>query len=318
MVNCRRSTPLLSIPVALLFAISLFAADEPVPKSKAFVEKRVSNPDGTDVFDASGKWLASFTDGCVTVRLRGASRTFNERTAKHSVVASEWVRVLPKAFAGTMDEAWLAAALSDTSPDTLQIAMQYIEGSPDVLDDKNQRIAGDAGYGPLKPDGAREEGADFNDYLGVAWTYADGKSDKPEKAQLGCVDCSGFMRLLWGHRAKVPLALEPLADRSAIPRRAVQIAESGPGVMIIKNSGEQVKDFAALKTGDLVFFDASTDDGAAIDHVGMYLGKDEAGRHRFISSRKSINGPTLGDFKGDSLLDGNGLYAKAFRCTRRL
>lgn len=309
---CRR------VLVISVVALAGLAADAPAPRSKAFVEKRASNPDGTDVFDGAGKWVASFTDGCVTVRLRGPSRTFSERTAKHPLTTTEWVRVLPKTFAGTVDEAWLTAALDDTSPDILQIAMQYIDGAPDVLDDKNQRIAGDAGYGPLNGDGAREEGADFNDYLGVVWTYSGGKTDKPEKAQLGCVDCSGFTRLVWGYRAKVPLALEPLADRSALPRRAVQIAESGPGVAIVKNSGEQAKDFAAVKTGDLVFFDASTDDGAAIDHVGMYLGKDDAGRHRFISSRKSINGPTLGDFKGDSLLDGGGLYAKAFRCTRRL
>ena len=39
--------------------------------------------------------------------------------------------------------------------------------------------------------------------------------------------------------------------------------------------------------------------------------------HRFISSRKSANGPTLGDTNGKSLLDGTGLYAKSFRAARR-
>jgi hypothetical protein len=73
-----------------------------------------------------------------------------------------------------------------------------------------------------------------------------------------------------------------------------------------------------LQTGDLVFFDADPSDDPAIDHVGMFLGRDEAGRSRFISSRKSPNGPTLGDVHGASLLDGTGLYARSFRSARRL
>ena len=55
--------------------------------------------------------------------------------------------------------------------------------------------------------------------------------------------------------------------------------------------------------------------------VGLFLGVDSAGYHRFISSRKSINGPTLGDYKGRSILEpvnGTGLYAHAFRAVRRL
>jgi hypothetical protein len=68
----------------------------------------------------------------------------------------------------------------------------------------------------------------------------------------------------------------------------------------------------------LVFFDAAADDGKQIDHVGIYLGRDAGGNHRFVSSRKSINGPTLGDYNGRSILNGTGLYAKAFRAARRL
>lgn len=49
-----------------------------------------------------------------------------------------------------------------------------------------------------------------------------------------------------------------------------------------------------------------------IDHVGMYLGLDRDDfrrgiprHHRFISSRKSTNGPTFGDKGGrPSILDG--------------
>jgi hypothetical protein len=50
----------------------------------------------------------------------------------------------------------------------------------------------------------------------------------------------------------------------------------------------------------------------------MYLGIDSGGHHRFISSRKTANGPTLGDTGGRSILDGTGFYAVAFRSARRL
>jgi cell wall-associated NlpC family hydrolase len=89
------------------------------------------------------------------------------------------------------------------------------------------------------------------------------------------------------------------------------------GVTII-GSGEAGTHFERLQAGDLVFFDADPLDGPAIDHVGMFLGQDEAGHWRFVSSRKSPNGPTMGDLHGASLLDGTGLYARSFRSARRL
>jgi hypothetical protein len=57
---------------------------------------------------------------------------------------------------------------------------------------------------------------------------------------------------------------------------------------------------------------------STIDHVGMYLGKDAGGHYQFVSSRKSINGPTLGDYMGSLILDGTKLYGASFRGTRRL
>ena len=88
--------------------------------------------------------------------------------------------------------------------------------------------------------------------------------------------------------------------------------------MIVSNTKVQVKDFSQIGIGDLVFFDADESDGTRIDHIGMYLGLDAGKHHRFISSRKGANGPTLGDYKGKSILDGTGLYARAFRAIRRL
>jgi hypothetical protein len=43
-----------------------------------------------------------------------------------------------------------------------------------------------------------------------------------------------------------------------------------------------------------------------------------AGNHRFISTRKKTDGPTLRDYNGRSILEGTGLYAGAFHAVRRL
>ena len=279
-----------------------------------FVYTRESDPARTVVTNSAGEWLATFTDGSYTVSLKGPTRTFSEGTATYPVTHSTWVRVLPKPFDGQMDETWLKRELTNTSPDVLQLAMQYIEGAPPIYDASGLRIAGDADYGPLV-DGARQEGSDFNDYLGVPWTYGT-SVDSPEESQIGSLDCSGFMRMVFGYRSELPLALT--SSGTAIPRRAYQMLDSAPGVVTVPNTGTQVTSFTKLSPGDLVFFDVSTDDGTQIDHVGMYLGLDAGGNHRFISSRKSINGPTLGDYAGKSILNGTGLYASSFRAVRRL
>jgi cell wall-associated NlpC family hydrolase len=87
---------------------------------------------------------------------------------------------------------------------------------------------------------------------------------------------------------------------------------------VIQNMNARVGDLSPLAVGDLLFFDRDTKDGRRLDHVGMYLGPDEGGHHRFISSRKTHNGPTLGDVGGRSILDGTGDYARSFRAARRL
>ncbi len=121
-----------------------------------------------------------------------------------------------------------------------------------------------------------------------------------------------------GYADAIPLSRQIKPDSSTRPRRAWQICVGAPGINIVPNTGIQVTDFSKLGIGDLVFFDASDDDGSEIDHVGMFMGLDAANKHRFISSRKSINGPTLGNFNGKSLLEGTGLYARSFRAVRRL
>jgi len=289
--------------------------------------QRHARPDRTEVRDSNNKWLATMTDGAYTVTLAGPVRTFSEPTAADSVRHGVWVRTLPAPFDGNVDSTWLESALKANKQavaDVAAIAMQYIAGAPVIFEEELQ-IAGDAAYGPLT-DGEREEGSDFNDYLGIEWVYPE-QGDKPEKRQRHCLDCSGFIRMVWGYRHHlagynypdtVPLCLKPQKSHRAIPRRAFEIYDAAPGVVIVRNTKVQVKDFSQIGIGDLVFFDADESDGTQIDHIGMYLGLDAGNHYRFISSRKGANGPTLGDYKGKSILDGTGLYARSFRAVRRL
>jgi cell wall-associated NlpC family hydrolase len=285
------------------------------------------DPRRVHALDGGGQWQATFTVGAYTVTLRGPSRSLREgRVAvRHDV----WVRSYPEPFQeANLDPDWLARALranAEAAPDVLAIAFQYTAGIRRVFEGGLQ-IAGNARYGP-RTDGSREEGADFNDYLGIAWEYPDEPLDVPESRQIRCLDCSGFVRMVYGYRrsldsatyrSSVPLCRAPRADRRAIPRRAHEIFTAGPGITVIADEGRQTRAFDALATGDLVFFDADAEDGPRLDHVGIYAGVDTQGHHRFISSRKRANGPTIADLGGRSILDGDGIYARAFRAARRL
>jgi hypothetical protein len=299
----------------------------------AFTYTRLSDPTRVEVRHDDA-WVATFTAGCYTVTLAGPERTFVERhrrngqTRRVEVRHATWVRAAPGPAATRIDERWLTHALAANAagtPDALGIAMQYLKGAPELTEGDLQ-IAGDASYGPRDGDGRRQERSDFNDYLGLIWLYPTDPPDRPERDELHCLDCSGYMRMVWGYRHhlpgsgyvdSVPLSIRP-REGTTLPRRAVQQCASAPGLMLIENAGTQVTDLSRLGIGDLVFFDADRDDGTAIDHVGMYLGVDTAGHHRFISSRKTIDGPTFADVGGPSLLDGRGHYARTFRAVRRL
>lgn len=280
---------------------------------------RLQDPARTVVTDANGTWIATFTDSSRSVLLAGATRTFSEPAHTSATITHDrWVRLLPEPFQGTVDASWLDAARTDPRPDVLATAMEYGHGAESAFDAEGLRYAGDADYGPLQADGTRQEGSDFNDYLGVTWTYGTSTA-RPDTHQYGSLDCSGFVRMVFGYRGGIPMTLK--ADGSALPRRAHAQYEGGPGTVIIGNTGVQATAYDRLQPGDLVFFDASTDDATAIDHVGIYLGVDSGRNHRFVSSRKKANGPTLGDYGGRSILNplkGTGLYALSFRAARRL
>lgn len=103
-----------------------------------------------------------------------------------------------------------------------------------------------------------------------------------------------------------------------MPRRAHELYENAPGTIIIAHTGVQSTAYARLVPGDTLYWDADPDDGPRLDHTGIYLGVDPAGYHRFISSRKSTNGPTMGDHQARSVLNRTGIYTTAFRAARRL
>ena len=299
----------------------------------SFSYESLTNPDRIRVTE-KGAWVATFTLGCYTVALAGPARKFSEKYrsdgATHTVTVahSTWVRAAPGPVDETIDERWLSCALAANragTPDALAIAMQYIKGAPPVLLGDLQ-IAGDASYGPLLPNGSRDEGSDFNDYLGLRWLYPDDEADKPEASQHRCLDCSGYLRMVWGYRHQLPEAgypdTIPLSRRpqsnTTLPRRSFEIYDDATGIILIEDAGTRPTDLDILGPGDLVFFDADDEDGDRLDHVGMYLGADVAGAHRFISSRKTADGPTLADAGGRSILDGTGTYARGFRAARRL
>jgi hypothetical protein len=303
----------------LALTIVLAAGCVPLMARRASSENwtltRLSGPDRTVVTNEMGAWVATFTDNAHAVTLAGPQRTLTERMLRHEVVTTTYVRVLPRPFNGKVDPGWLTQALTSKEPDILAISLEYLHGSESIFDEDGRRIAGDAQYGPLNQDGLREEGADFQDYLGVSWTY-EGKVRRPVDRFAGSLDCSGYIRMIWGMRGGLPVARGD--SDTGIPRRSFEIARSGPGVEVLANTGKVPQLLDKLSPGDLVFFDADTTDGSQIDHVGMFVGKDTGGHYRFISSRKTNDGPTMGDFGGASILDGNGKYAEAFRLARRL
>lgn len=281
--------------------------------SNPWTSVRLVSPARTEVRNGNGSLLATLTDGSRSVVLTGPARTLSESGTTLSVTTASWVRLLPSPFTGVIDQPWLEAALADRSPDILAVALEYVTGAKTRRASDGALVSADATYGPLV-DGVRQEGSDWNDFLQVKASY-DGITDSPETAQAGALDCSGFVRMVFGRRLGIPMALA--SDRVRLPRRATQMHTDGPGTLLA-NSTTQITDMSLLLAGDLVLFDASGDDGTAIDHVGIYLGLDSVGHPRFVSSRKKADGPTLGDTGGRSTLNGSGLYATSLRAVRRL
>ncbi|MDI1478396.1 hypothetical protein [Polyangium sp. y55x31] len=284
-----------------------------------------------------GDDVAWFTKGAYTVRMIGPPRTFDPGAPAPLVTTTTWIRTLDAPFdaAATSSQdlrAWLNAAraanCATTMPDILAIAFEYIEGTPN-----------DAGY---------EFGADFHDYLGIDWDPPDADVRAANPAQLGKLDCSGYMRLVFGERtnfvhdgvrAKIPLSLH---EAGAIPRTSREQYRSGPGKILVpfrteppgaeRFHGEPTaEELSAIEIGDLVFFDTDClydvptpscgTDWTTISHVGLYVGQDAAGDRRFISSRIVADGPTVANTGGFSIFNATPgvphAYPTWFRAARR-
>lgn len=278
-------------------------------------------------------WVATFTTGSRTVTMSGDLRTFTENAL--SVEHNTWVRLLSTAFAGTVDTAWITARLTENVtntnvPDILGIAMEY-------LNDGNL----DAKYGP---DSTLDEGSDWSDYLGIDYQYVNHWSQSLQKYtnwthvadpdRLGALDCSGYMRMIFGYRGGITMMYNPDPNNpnSLFPRRSYQMWDSCIGKKVMSGyvfgAQDAATKLAQVRIGDLVFFNADTSSATElwrIDHVGMYLGVDEAGNMRFVHSRSTDNrGPSFNyDSRGKSIINNDGTnnwlyYAKSLVGARRL
>ncbi|TFI30294.1 hypothetical protein E4P36_05340 [Streptomyces sp. 4R-3d] len=240
-----------------------------------------------------------------------------------AVTHDTWVRVLPEPFNGTWTGALadqIRAWAVDTTPDALAYAMMYVTGAPPVTSSalSGAQVAGQCNYGPLDTGGTPVEGADFHDYMGLNWTFPNGETQTAGAGEQGCMDCSGFVRMVYGFHMGIPMVRTSDFDGINLPRITKDIGPSGPGVIVVQ-SADAAPALMSLQIGDVPLFDADTSDPVAgqLDHNGIFLGVDSLGRYRFINSRKTPNGPTFGDLGGSSTLDGAGTYATSLRLIRR-
>ncbi|GGU60830.1 NlpC/P60 family protein [Streptomyces lavendofoliae] len=272
-------------------------------------------------------------DGCTNLPVKLLVSRFEVGAASWatppSVTHGEWVRVLPEPFDGTWTPALeqiIRGWASSTAPDVLAYAAMFLAGAPTVTSGsgpaKDKQILGESGYGYLDPQGYCYEGADFHEYMNVGWTFPDGTYTGPSSKQVGNLDCSGYTRMVYGYHMGVSMAAGADTSKTRLPRKSRDMVNHAPGVRIDQTTDGTAPPAAALlQPGDLVLFNADSGDDnptLTVDHVGIYLGKDTAGKRRFLSSRKTVNGPTMSDLGGASLLDGTGTYAKKLHTVHRI
>ncbi|MFC0541265.1 NlpC/P60 family protein [Kutzneria chonburiensis] len=249
---------------------------------------RLDGPARTAVLDEHARLVAMFTDGARTTVLSGPSRTFADPQRTSALVTtSNWVRLAPQAWkSGAEKESWfrpwLEQALGDRSPDILAVATQYVAS---------------AHYA---------DAADYNDFLGIS-----NRGVKPRKDRFGDVDSAGFVRLVYGYRMGYPIG------DNGLPRTPPEMPKAPLGAAIADNAVGQPQTRYLAQPGDLLLFSTDGNKGT-VDHVGIYLGVDDAGQQRFIASRGTPNGPSFGDSSGRSVLDDDGPYAAGLWGIRRL
>ncbi|NEA53590.1 hypothetical protein G3I60_05315 [Streptomyces sp. SID13666] len=293
----------------------------------------------------SGTWTYSVTDSTFLtgrIGLRALASTGNTNIPVNTIIDDftvtsatwahppvvthgTWVRVLAAPYSGT----WTSALADqvrqwavDTSPDVIGYAMMFAFQGSTVTDPalSGKRIFGEAQYGPLAADGSRIEFSDWNDFSGMGWTYPNGEVRTFPHGSVttsGGIDCSGFLRSVWRHMG-IPLTFDLNFDGLNLPRRTRDIGPYGPGVIVQQATGT-APSLTGLQIGDTVLFDADATEPieGQIDHNGIYLGVDSNGNNRFISSRKTVSGPTFADLGGPSIINGTGTFAARLRIIRR-
>ncbi|MFH8928735.1 NlpC/P60 family protein [Streptomyces pristinaespiralis] len=271
-------------------------------------------------------------DGCTNLPVKLIVSRFQVDAATWEVpprvTHRHWVRVLPQPFDGNWTpelEQVIRGWAGSTAPDVLAHAAMFLAGAPAVTSGagpaEGKQVLGEAGYGYLDPRGDRYEGADFHEYMNLGWTFPDGTWTGPSAKQAGNLDCSGYTRMVYGYHMGVPTAAGEDTSGTRLPRRSRDMADHAPGVRVDRTDGTAPPAATQLQPGDLLLFNAdSGDDGvsATVDHVGIYLGEDVAGGRRFLSSRKTVDGPTMSDLGGASLLDGTGTYARTLHTVHRI
>ncbi|MEV4940443.1 C40 family peptidase [Streptomyces zaomyceticus] len=293
---------------------------------------RLENPARSVLRGPDGQVKAVLTDGARFAKLTGPARTFAEPTSTASKVSTtDWVRLMPEPWAKGAEKQkwfkeWYAQNATSAEDDLFAFAFQYVAGAAQKKDARGVVYAGDANFGPLNTSGAeggdlRLEQSDFYDFLGTPYPFRDGVTGSPEAMRARSLDCSGFIRMVLGYRARYPLMSSDTSG-DGLPRTANGMARSRQGVDVLPLTGISGQDrptaIDQLQAGDLVFFKLDTRTGPRLDHVGMVLGHDTEGHLIFVSSREEVNGPTIGDVGGVSRLDGNGYYAKTLRSAKRL
>lgn len=268
----------------------------------------------------------------VTLAVTAFQVTDSAWASPPSVTHGDWVRLLPEPYDGNWTpevERTVRALSGSLAPDVLSYAAMFLGGAGPVIAGAGQgqgkQVLGESGYGYLDPYGFRYEGADFHEYMNTGWTFDDGGYTGPSSKQVGNMDCSGYVRMVYGYHLGVPVAKGSDTTGLRLPRKSRDMAEHAPGVRIARTDGTAPPAAPLLQPGDLVLFNADSSDDSGdgaesvtVDHVGVYLGLDADGGRRFLSSRKTVNGPTMSDLGGGSLLDGVGTYARTLHTVHRI
>ena len=258
------------------------------PAATSYSYLRLDHPPRTEVLDQNDELVATFTDGARSTVLSGPTRTFTDAVRTTAVITTDtWVRFAPQSWHAGDERAdwfrpWLAHALTDRSADLLAVATQYVTGAHFAAD------------------------ADIADFLGQPW-----QGHSPRKNKLGTLDSAGYARLVYGYRLGYPL------DAGGLPRSPAEIAAAPLGAVVADQAAGAAQARFHAQPGDLLLF-AVDGKATTVDHVGIYLGADNAGRPRFLACRGNPGGPTFGDVGGPSVLDDNGPYAAGLRGIRRL